>query len=135
MAVFVDNTLTVPDGELDWRFTPSGGPGGQHANRASTRVELRWNIAGSEAVSGDRRRRLLARLGDEVLVVVDDERSQVRNRAIAERRLAERVAAALVVPKARRPTKPTKGAKERRLQSKRQRSRDKELRRRPRRDD
>lgn len=131
MAIEVDDELTIPDAELSWRFAPSGGPGGQHANRSNTRAELTWDLANSSAVDGERRHRLLARLGPSVTVVADDERSQSRNRDAAARRLAQRVREALVVPRSRRPTRPTAGSRRRRAETKRQRSRDKQLRRRP----
>ncbi len=135
MAIVVNDQLTIPDAELEWRFSPSGGPGGQHANRANTRVELVWDITGSPSLSDRRRQRLGDKLGATVSVVADDERSQSRNREIAERRLAARVREALVVEKPRRPTKPSRGARERRLKQKRGRSQDKRLRRRPSTDD
>lgn len=135
MPIEIDDELTIPDDELTWRFTPSGGPGGQHANRSNTRVELVWDLDGSAAVAGQRHRRLLDRLGPSVVAVADDERSQARNRQAAARRLAQRVREASVVPPTRRPTRPSMGAKRRRLDSKRLRGRDKELRRRPDRDD
>ncbi len=123
--------LTIPAQEIDERFTTSGGPGGQHANKAATRVELRFDIAGSAALDDHQRRVLLAAFGDEVRVVVDDERSQVRNRGIARERLAGRLANALVPQRPRRPTRPTLGSKRRRLDAKRQRSETKANRRRP----
>lgn len=135
MAVTVDDRLVIPDLELSWRFTPSGGPGGQHANRASTRAELTWDLAGSTVVPAERHRLLLARLGPSVTVVADDERSQARNREAAERRLAQRVREASVVARDRRPTRPTAGSRRRRLADKRRRSEDKRLRRQPGADD
>lgn len=135
MAMEVNRSLTVPDAELVWRFSPSGGPGGQHANKANTRVELSWDVLGSAVVTEHQRRTLLTKLGSPITVNVDDERSQARNRDIAERRLAQRLRDALVVEKPRRPTKPSRRAKERRLESKRNRGRDKQLRRRPAADD
>ena len=83
--------------ELEWRFSASGGPGGQHVNTANTRAEVRFDIAGSPSLGPRQRDRLLAKLGPEVRVVAADERSQVRNRAIALDRLRERLAAALRV--------------------------------------
>jgi ribosome-associated protein len=135
MALRVDDGLVIPDAELQWRFTPSGGPGGQHANRSNTRVELTWHLSDSAVVVGQRRHLLLQRLGPVVTVSVDDERSQLRNRQLAADRLVDRVRQALVVDKPRRATKPSRGAKERRLRDKRSRSRNKELRRRPGSDD
>ena len=135
MSIIVDDRLTIPDAELTWRFTTSGGPGGQHANRSATRAELTWDVAGSGAVDAERHRLLLDRLGPTCTVVADDERSQARNRHAAERRLAQRVREASVVEPPRRATRPTPGSKRRRLEEKRRRSRDKELRRRPGRED
>ena len=123
--------LTIPGAEIDERFSTSGGPGGQHANKAHTRVELRFDIAGSSALSEHQRRVLTEHFGDEVRVVVDDERSQVRNRTIARERLAGRLANALVPVRPRRATRPTLGSKRRRLDAKRQRSEVKQNRRRP----
>ncbi len=134
MAIVVDERLTIPDAELSWRFSPSGGPGGQHANRSNTRAELTWDLVGSTVLVGERRERLLARLGPTVTVVADDERSQARNRDAAERRLAQRVREASIVERARRATRPTAGSRRRRLDDKRRRSQDKQLRRRPDRD-
>jgi ribosome-associated protein len=129
--VVVNRHLRIPRGELEVRFTTSGGPGGQHANRTATRVELRFDVESSSALSEAQRQRLLERLGPTVRVVADDERSQVRNRALAEQRLAERLAAALRVERPRRATRPTKGSVERRLTSKKKRSDTKAARRRP----
>jgi len=135
MPIEVDDRLVIPDSEVSWRFTPSGGPGGQHANRSSTRVELTWHPARSEAaeaaLSEAQRRRMVRRLGPVLTVAADDQRSQARNRDIAERRLAQRVRESLAPEKARQPTKPSAGSRRRRLEAKRKRARDKKLRRRP----
>lgn len=112
---------TIPGADLEWRYTTSGGPGGQHANRSRTRVELRWDLTKADLTT-TQRERLVRRFGDIVVVVADDERSQSRNRALARSRLAERVAAALVVPRRRVGTKPGRGARQRRLDKKRQTS-------------
>ncbi len=108
--------------ELHLRFSPSGGPGGQHANKVNTRVELRFDISGSPSLGPRQRARLLERLGPELRLVVDDERSQIRNRQLAMERFRERMAAAMHVEKARRPTRPSRGATERRLAAKRRQS-------------
>lgn len=121
----------VPAEELEWRFSGSGGPGGQHANTANTRVEVRFDIAASPSLGPRQRERLLERLGPVVRVVASDERSQLRNRELARKRLEQRLTDALRVERARRPTKPTLGSKERRLQEKRARSERKRDRRRP----
>ena len=111
--------LRIPMDELAWRFSGSGGPGGQHANTANTRVELVWDVAASSAPGPRQRALLLDRLGPTVRVVVAAERSQARNRELALERLQAKVAAALRVQAARRPTRPTRASKERRLDEKR----------------
>jgi len=120
-VLHVSRSLTIPVGELDVRFSPSGGPGGQHANRAHTRVEVRFDVAGSPSLGPRQRARLLEKLGDEVRVVCDDERSQHRNRTIALERLRARLEGALRIEKPRRPTRPSLGAKRRRLDAKKRR--------------
>ncbi len=131
-ALVVTDDLAIPATELSWRFSASGGPGGQHANRANTKVELRFDVAASESLTAGQRSRLQDKFGPVVAVVVDDERSQARNRDIALDRLAGRLAEGLKVQKRRRPTKPGRGAKERRLEAKRQQSQRKKGRRPPR---
>ena len=128
-VVRITPSLSIPVSELQFRFSPSGGPGGQHANKVSTRVELRFDVAGSQSLGPRQRARLLDRLGPEIRVVADDERSQLRNRQAAVRRFSERMAEALHVEKVRRPTRPSRGAKERRLAAKRQLSERKRNRR------
>jgi ribosome-associated protein len=118
----VTPALTIPETELVWRFTGSGGPGGQHANTANTRVELVFDVAGSPTLADHQRARLLERLGPAVRVVASDERSQYRNRSLARARLAARLRAGLAVAPVRRPTRPGKGAVERRLAAKRRQS-------------
>lgn len=119
----VTRTVTIPASELRWRFSASGGPGGQHANTANTRVELTYDAAASTALSPSQRARVLERFGPVVRVVVTDERSQTRNRQLALRRLRERLTTALTVRPSRRATKPTRAAVERRLETKRQTAR------------
>jgi ribosome-associated protein len=127
----VSASLRIPMDELDWRFSRSGGPGGQHANTADTRAEVRFDVAGSPSLGPRQRARLLERLGPEVRVVASDERSQARNRELALQRLAERLAEALRVEVPRRPTKPTRASQQRRLEQKRRQSSRKAERRRP----
>jgi ribosome-associated protein len=127
----VNRTVRIPRAELKVSFSASGGPGGQHANKAATRVELTYDAAESSALLPRQRERVVERLGPVVRIVVDEERSQLRNRLLAEQRLAARLASALHVEAPRRPTKPSRGSKERRLQSKRLRSETKANRRRP----
>ena len=129
--VRVTPTLVIPASELTWRFSRSGGPGGQHANTADTRVEVRFDIAGSSSLGPRQRARLLERLGPEVRVVASDERSQARNRAVALERLCERLEAALRVDRPRRATRPTAAGVQRRLDAKRRQADRKAARRRP----
>ncbi len=127
--------LIIPAGEILERFSTSGGPGGQHANKAATRVELRFDIVGSRTLSEYQRDRLIGVFGPDIRVVVDDERSQLRNRTIARERLAARLRNALVPVRPRRPTRATRGSQVRRMEAKRQRSQTKQTRRRPSHDD
>jgi ribosome-associated protein len=130
-ALRVTASVIIPAHELSWSFGPSGGPGGQHANRAHTRAEVRFDVRTSTALSDTQRARLRSRLGDVVSVSADDERSQLRNRRLALDRLRRRLAEALRVDPPRRPTRPTKGAVERRLEAKRHQAARKRERRRP----
>jgi ribosome-associated protein len=131
----VTRSVRIPRSELDVSFTASGGPGGQHANRSNTRVDLRFDVAASSAFSEAQRARVIDRLGEEVRVVVDDERSQTRNRALAEERLVARLQSALHVDRPRKRTKPTRGSQRRRMDAKSRRGEIKRQRRRPRMDD
>ncbi|HUY65803.1 MAG TPA: alternative ribosome rescue aminoacyl-tRNA hydrolase ArfB [Acidimicrobiales bacterium] len=128
-TVRISASLAIPLSELQFRFSPSGGPGGQHANKVNTRVELRFDVARSPSLGPRQRARLIDRLGPEVRLVADDERSQLRNRQLAVQRFRARVADALRIEKPRRPTRPSRGAKERRLTAKRRVSERKRARR------
>ena len=127
----VNESVAIPRSELDVRVSRSSGAGGQHVNKTSSRVEIFWNIPSSQAISEEERSRLLDKLVSKlttdgsVRVVASDMRSQSRNRELAEERLAELVRRALIIPKKRRPTKPTKASKEARLEEKKRRSRKK----------
>ena len=121
----------IPLDELEWRFSTSGGPGGQHANTANTRAEVRFDVARSPSLGPRQRARLLERLGPVVRVVASDERSQARNRELALERLRSRMADALRVERPRRKTVPSAAARRRRVESKRRRSEVKRLRARP----
>ena len=131
----VNQSLSIPRGELDVRVSRSSGAGGQHVNKTSSRVEVFWNIRTSKAVTEEQRALLLSRLQSKltsdgsVRVVASDMRSQSRNREIAEERLGEMVRRALAVRRKRKPTKPTRAAKEARLESKKRHSRKKDDRR------
>jgi ribosome-associated protein len=127
----VSRTCRIPLDELEWRFSASGGPGGQHANTSNTRAEVRFDLAGSPSLGPRQRARLLERLGPLVRVVASDERSQARNRDLALARLAARLAEGLRVDAARRPTRPRPSAAVDRLADKRRRSETKRLRARP----
>jgi ribosome-associated protein len=120
----------IPEPELEERFDTSGGPGGQHANRNETAVTLRFSIADS-SLPPDLQERLIRRLGPWVEVNAADTRSQWRNREVARERLIAKLEDALVVPKPRKKTKPSKAARERRLESKKARSEVKQKRRPP----
>jgi ribosome-associated protein len=126
----VSRALTVPAGELRWRFSRSSGPGGQSVNTADSRVELSWDAAASSALAAlpqAQRERLLERLADRlvdgvVTVTASEHRQQLRNRAAARERLAAVLRAALAAPPAaRRRTKPTRGSQERRIAAKKRR--------------
>ena len=127
---FLDVTASfaIPRAELQYRATRAGGPGGQHVNTSSTRIELLWDLPRSQAVTEEQRERLRAKLAARldadgmVRVVASDRRSQQQNRQAADERLVALVRQALHVPKRRKPTKPPKAAKERRLAEKRKRS-------------
>ena len=129
--------VSVPADELSWRFSRSGGPGGQSVNTADSRVELSFDVRRSPSLPDHLRARLLARLEhrlvDGVLTITASEyRSQLRNREAARARLAEILTRASTPPAPpRRPTRPTRGSKERRLAGKKRRSQTKQLRRRP----
>ena len=133
----IRGSLAIPRAELRWRFSRSGGPGGQGVNTTDSRVELLWDLANTQALPAPLRARALDRLAgrlvDGVLsVVVTEERAQLRNRQIAERRLAALVAEAIAPPPPRRrPTRPSKGSVERRLAAKRRTGEIKRDRRRP----
>ena len=126
----------IPDGELAWRFGPSGGPGGQHANKSSTRAELTFSIENSRVFDEAVRERLVEKVGSEIRITEDGSRSQATNRKRAVRRLHAMLEdAARPDPPKRRPTRPSRAARRRRLEEKRARSQAKARRRRPADDD
>ncbi len=120
----VNGFVSIPRSELVVRATRSGGPGGQHVNTSSTRVEVLWNVPGSAVLFDDQRALLLNALrtrlsaAGDLRVVASDTRSQSRNKALAESRLIEIVRRGLIVKKARKKTRPTRSAVERRLAEK-----------------
>ena len=133
----INDHVTIRHSELHFRFTPSGGPGGQHANRSATQVELLFDAAGSPSLTDVERARVLAALKGYIdhegtlHLVSRSTRSQYRNREDVVLRLQRLLRAALRVPKGRRPTRPTAAARQARLEGKRRRSKIKRARRRP----
>jgi ribosome-associated protein len=133
--VRVNDRLTIPAAELSWRFSRSGGPGGQGVNTTDSRVELSWDLAGSQVLPPVLRDRAVERLGGRLIngvltVTAAEHRSQLRNREAAAARLAGLVAGAIAPPpRTRRATRPSRGATERRLADKKRRSETKRNRR------
>jgi len=135
VELFVSSRLTIPAAELSVSSSRASGPGGQHVNKTETKIELRWSVATTRALSDGDRNRLMSRLGSrlttsrELIVVCSETRSRSRNLEIARERFAGIVAAALIPPKRRVRTRPSRGAVERRLEKKRKRSSKKRERR------
>jgi ribosome-associated protein len=127
-SVRVTRSVTVPLNEIEIRVSRSSGPGGQHANTSETRVEARFDVPGSNALTDVQKRRVVAKAGPLLRAVAQDERSQTRNRELAVERLVERLREALHVDRRRVPTAPTPTSRERRLEGKRRRSNLKKLR-------
>ena len=131
----VSEAVAIPRTELEYRASRAGGAGGQHVNTSSTRIELLWNVRTTAALDEAARHRVTTKLASRldgdgwIRVVSSARRSQGQNREAAEARLAELVRAALVVPKRRKPTKPSRGAKEARLSEKKKRGDTKRQRR------
>lgn len=131
----INADVAIPRSELVFRATRSGGPGGQHVNTSSTRIELLWSVTATSALDEAARQRVTSRLGSRMdaegnlRVVASEHRSQLRNRETAEERLVELVRSALLVPKVRKKTKPSRAAKARRLDEKKKKSRKKADRR------
>jgi ribosome-associated protein len=129
--------LRLPLSELEYRASRSGGPGGQHVNTSSTRIELWWDVTSSPSLSDEQRAQLLERLGPRLdssgrlRLVASGSRSQLRNREDVTERLQSILAAALAVRKKRKPTKPSRAAKAARLEAKRRRATIKRHRRGP----
>ena len=130
-SIQVTRSISLPRSEIDYRFSRSSGPGGQHAQKSDTRVEASFDVEASTALSEAQKRRVVAKAGPVLRAIAQDERSQWRNRELATERLVEALREALRVPRRRRPTKPTKASRERRLEQKRRRSDTKRLRRPP----
>jgi len=114
--------------EIAFRFSRSSGPGGQHAQKSSTRAEALFDVEASAGLGRAEKRRVLERLGPVVRAAAQDERSQLRNRELATQRVLEQLRDAVRVRRSRKPTKPTAASDERRLDDKRRRSKSKRLR-------
>jgi ribosome-associated protein len=127
----IDDRLSIPLAEIELRASRSSGPGGQHANVTASRVEAVFDVEASAALDEGQRARLLERAGPTVAAVAQDARGQARNRELALERLAAKIAAALRVAPRRRPTRPTRASRERRLEGKRRRGERKRGRRPP----
>lgn len=119
----------LPLSEIELRFSRSSGPGGQHAQKSETRVEALLDVEASSALSAAQKQRVTAKAGPVLRAIAQDERSQLRNRELAVGRLVEQLRAALKVERPRRPTQPSRAAKERRLDEKKRRGAVKRLRR------
>jgi ribosome-associated protein len=130
-SIRVTRSVVLPLAEVRFRYSRSSGPGGQHAQKSSTRVEAIFDVEASEALTDTQKRRVVTRAGPVLRAVAQDERSQLRNRELALERIVEQLRGALRVERKRVPTKPTAAARERRLQGKRRRAATKRLRRAP----
>jgi ribosome-associated protein len=127
----IDERLSIPLAEVELRASRSSGPGGQHANVTASRVEAVFDVAASTALDEAQRARLTERAGPVLTAVAQEARGQARNRELALQRLAEKIATGLLVPRRRRATKPSRAARQRRLEQKRQAGERKRARRRP----
>ncbi len=130
-AIQVAEGTEIPLDEIELRASRSSGPGGQHANVTASRIEAVFDVDASRVLSGEQRELLRDRLGTRITAVAQDARSQARNRELALERLREKLAAGLRRPKPRRPTRPSRSARERRLEEKRRTSQRKARRRLP----
>lgn len=130
-SIRVTRSVSLPLSEIEMRVSRSSGPGGQHAQKSSTRVEAVFDVEASEVLSEVQKRRVIGRAGAVLRAVAQDERSQSRNRELAVERLVEKLRAALAVPRPRVPTRPGARARERRIAAKKRRGETKRLRRPP----
>jgi ribosome-associated protein len=130
-SIRVTRSVLLPISEITLRVSRSSGPGGQHAQKSSTRVEALLEVEASTALTDTQKRRVVARAGPVLRAVAQDERSQSRNRQLAVERLVQKLREALAVPRRRVATRPGKAAKERRRDSKQRRARKKALRKPP----
>jgi ribosome-associated protein len=121
-SIRVTRSVSLHPDEIELRVSRSSGPGGQHANKAETRVEAVFDVEASASLTEAQKRRVVARAGPVLRAVAQDERSQARNRELAVERLVAKLAEALRVERRRRPTRPTAASRERRLAGKRRRA-------------
>jgi ribosome-associated protein len=128
-SIRVTRSVVLPRAEIELRTSRSSGPGGQHAQKSETRVEAVFDVEASGALTEGQKRRVLAKAGPVLRAIAQDERSQLRNKELATERLVAVLREALRVERKRVPTKPTKAARERRLDDKRRRGEVKRLRR------
>ena len=130
-SIRVTRSVSLHPDEIELRVSRSSGPGGQHANKAETRVEAVFDVEVSASLSAAQKRRVVARAGPVLRAVAQDERSQARNRELAVERLVAKLAEALRVERRRVATRPTRAAEERRLAEKRRRAQVKRTRAQP----
>jgi ribosome-associated protein len=136
-VIAINDSLWIPRAELTFKATRSGGPGGQHVNTSSTRVELTWSVTESPSLTDEQRALIQAKLSNRISaegvlqIAASEHRSQLKNKEAAVARFAELLAQALVIPKVRRKSRPSRAAKEQRLEAKQRRSSIKRMRRKP----
>jgi ribosome-associated protein len=130
-SIRVTRSVSIPVSEIDFRYSRSSGPGGQHAQKSETRVEALFDVEASASLTDRQKRRVVGKAGPVLRAIAQDERSQTRNRELAVERIAEALRQALKVERRRVATRPSKAAVERRLEQKRRRSQTKRLRRPP----
>jgi ribosome-associated protein len=130
-SIRVTRSVVIPRSEIELRFSRSSGPGGQHAQRSETRVEAVFDVEASQSLSDVQKRRVVRKAGPVLRAIAQDERSQWRNRELAVERVVEALREALRVERPRRPTKPTRESKRRRVEEKKRRGQTKRLRRPP----
>jgi len=130
-SIRVTRSVVLPLAEVRFRYSRSSGPGGQHAQKSSTRAEAVFDVEASDALTDAQKRRVIGRAGPVLRAVAQDERSQLRNRELALERIVEQLRQALRVERKRVPTNPSAAARKRRLEQKRRRGETKRLRRAP----
>jgi ribosome-associated protein len=130
-SIRVTRSVVLPLADLEFRFSRSSGPGGQHAQKSETRVEAIFDVEATSALTDTQKRRVVSRAGPVLRAIAQDERSQARNRELAAERIADQLRAALRIERKRVPTAPTAASRERRLEQKRRRAETKRQRRTP----